>query len=221
MLVQRISYTPAAGKGLALRAVLEEVASQRQAEGYNLSVSSRMYGAEPQFTVSTRLEDMAALEAYRAMVQKDPQSQVRMERTAPLMARAPSSDLWNIIVPLSFEIPAAKVVQRAEVTPLPGHSNEVRAHLEARATERQAKGLPIVISASMWSGAARFAITVPMGSLVELEALATRNTTDAAVAEWHGRLNQHLATSADVSVAQVIVSYRPVAVRELATASSR
>ena len=95
----RQTFTPAMGKGPAVRDALEARAKARQSNGADLVLSTSVTGPTALVLV-TFYASAAALEAGRAALLADPAQRAAVETVGPMLASQVVSDITRSIVPM-------------------------------------------------------------------------------------------------------------------------
>ncbi|MGH2361787.1 MAG: hypothetical protein ACRDGM_14745 [bacterium] len=99
MFIERVRIYPALGKEPELRAVLEEWAKKRQAQGMEISLSVQLYGPEgPTFVNSAKFRDLAEVENRRRQNQADPAFQAVVAKVDSLCRVPAKRSLYEVLV---------------------------------------------------------------------------------------------------------------------------
>jgi hypothetical protein len=142
---------PALGKGAEVRAQLTDWAQHLQGQGRALALSAQLFSAEgPALVVSTRAEDLNALDRYRRESQADADWQARAARLLPLLRGPVGAVVAEALLPVGGGGPAG-VVQRAAGFPAPGQERRYREVTEAFVRARQAAGVRIGLGVRVFS----------------------------------------------------------------------
>src|SRR5438876_11844827 len=98
MFIQRITLSPAMGKGRELRALVEDRVKKGQAQGQRISLASPGFGDDMgSLVVTIRFNDMAELEKSRARNAADKDFQEYVGRVSSMAASR--FELLEVLVP--------------------------------------------------------------------------------------------------------------------------
>ncbi len=101
MYMQRVSIYPDPEKLGEVRSMLLERAKARQSAGIRLALTELVAGSDtPQFTVSTRFDDLAAFETQRKRDQADADFQKFVGKLASMIRKPTAFDLMEVLVPM-------------------------------------------------------------------------------------------------------------------------
>jgi len=142
---------PALGKETEVRAQLTDWVKQLQGKGRNLALAQQLFSSDgPVLVVSTRADDLNALEQIRHENLADPDFQARAAKLVALLRGPVQVVVAETLIPVSGSGPVG-VVQRALGFPALGKEQQVRAITEEFVKASQSAGVRIGMAQRVFS----------------------------------------------------------------------
>jgi hypothetical protein len=149
--ILRQHVLPALGKGPEVQAQLTDWVQYVQAQGRQVALLGQLFSAEgPALVVSTRAEDLNALERHRRESLAGADFQARAARLAPLLRGPVATVVAEVVIPVGGGGPVG-VIQAATGFPAPGQERRYREITEAFVQDSQAAGVRIGMGVRVFS----------------------------------------------------------------------
>ena len=219
MFTQRVVLTPALGQGRELTQALTMQTNLLQAQGVRASLNASLTG-EGRISVGIMHDTLADLQALAEKYQADDAFDAFQKAIAPMQARLPVWELWELTVAANVTT-APKYVQRIVNTAGIGQASALRDLLSSRVRDNQANGIVCALSEQVASDAPRFGMVILFGSLAEFEAARARRMADPATQQFGAKVAALTSVHVQVEISQILIPFQLAAQRELAGTAAR